>query len=203
MDRISEEFESVKRELEAEDLSTQAPSDAIDPKGAVSPSHAEASVKAGAESEFVAHVLVAEDNEVNQLVVVAVLESMGCRVDAVEDGQQAIDLLEGSSSYDLVFMDCEMPTMDAMEATRIIRAREAEAAQAAGGTPVRRLPIVALTAHDQELDRQQCLAAGMDDYLTKPFTKADLQGAIERAKQVAFAELPAPAKSQRPVVEEL
>ncbi len=107
-------------------------------------------------------LLVAEDNEVNQQVAIAVLESMGCRVDAVANGQEALDQLERSSAYDLVFMDCQMPTMDGFTATRAIRAREADAAQAAGGAPVRRLPIVALTAHALNSDRQDCHAAAQD-----------------------------------------
>jgi len=145
-----------------------------------------------------ARVLVAEDNEVNQQVVVAVLESMGCQVDAVENGQLALDQLEQSPPYDLVFMDCQMPTMDGFAATRAIRDREAAAAQAAGGAPVQRLPIVALTAHALYSDRQDCLAAGMDDYLTKPFTRADLQGAIERAKRGESSAETESAESQRP-----
>jgi signal transduction histidine kinase/CheY-like chemotaxis protein len=158
---------------------------------------AQAKPQAQAKGDVLARVLVAEDNEVNQQVVVAVLESMGCEVDAVWNGQEAIDKLE-QSSYDLVFMDCQMPTMDGFAATRAIRAREADAAQAAGGAPVRRLPIVALTAHARFSDRQDCLAAGMDDHLTKPFTKADLRGAIDRAKQGVSAGGQAPAESERP-----
>ena len=158
----------------------------------------EAETTADAEGEVLAHVLVAEDNEVNQQVIIAFLESLDCRVDAVANGQEAVDQLERSSSYDLVFMDCQMPTMDGFAATRAIRAREAEAAQAEGGAPVRRLPIVALTAHALSSDREDCLAAGMDDYLTKPFTKADLAGAIDRAKQQDWAAGQAPAESERP-----
>ncbi len=150
------------------------------------------------DGDVLARVLVAEDNEVNQQVVIAVLESMGCKVDAAWNGQEALDLLDRSSSYDLVFMDCQMPTMDGFAATRAIRAREAEAARVAGGAPVRRLPIVALTAHAQYSDRQDCLDAGMDDYLTKPFTKADLQGAIDRAKKSTRAAAQAPATSEPP-----
>jgi CheY-like chemotaxis protein len=174
----------------------------MDRKGAASHPLPEAPVEAEptaeAKGEVLAHVLVAEDNEVNQQVVIAVLESLDCRVDVVANGQEAVDLLERSSSYDLVFMDCQMPTMDGFAATRAIRAREAEAAQAEGGAPVRRLPIVALTAHALSSDREDCLAAGMDDYLTKPFTKADLAGAIDRAKQQDWAGGQAPAKSERP-----
>jgi CheY-like chemotaxis protein len=130
-------------------------------------------------------------------VVVAVLESMGCAVDAAWTGQEALDKLE-KSSYDIVFMDCQMPTMDGFAASRIIRAQEAEAAKAAGGAPVRRLPIIALTAHARYSDKQDCLAAGMDDHMTKPFTKKDLQGAIERAKQGLLTGGEGSAEGKRP-----
>ena len=140
-------------------------------------------------------ILVAEDNEVNQQVVVAVLESMGCEVEAVWNGQEALDKLE-QGPYDLVFMDCQMPTMDGYTATRTLRAREAEAAKT--GKSVRRQPVVALTAHAMYGDRQDCLAAGMDDYLTKPFTKDDLECAIESvlerpSEEVQVPVVPVPA----------
>jgi CheY-like chemotaxis protein len=112
------------------------------------------------------HVLVVDDNEVNALVVGAMLETMGCRVQAVESGEQALVLLT-EASFDMVLMDCQMPGMDGYEATRRIR-RE-------GGK--RRLPIVALTANG---DRERCLQAGMDDYLTKPVTAQALRQAIDR-----------------------
>ncbi len=175
---------------------------AMDRKGAASHPRPKATVEAEAtaeaEGEVLAHVLVVEDNEVNQQVAVAFLESLDCRVDVAANGQEAVDQLERSSSYDLVFMDCQMPTMDGFAAARAIRAREAEAAKAEGGPPVRRLPIVALTAHALSSDRKNCLTAGMDDYLTKPFTKADLAGAIDRAKQQDWAGGQAPAESERP-----
>ena len=150
--------------------------------------------ESGGEDEFLAHVLIAEDNSVNRKVVVAVLESLNCRVDAVVDGRQALDQLERSSSYDLVFMDCQMPTMDGLAATRAIRTRELAAARASDGELVRRLPIVALTAHALDMNREECLAAGMDAHLTKPFTKAELKDAIDRAKHDTWAAQPAAVK---------
>ena len=121
-------------------------------------------------------ILVAEDNAVNQRVAVRMLEKAGHRVDLVSNGREAVEAL-GRKPYDLVLMDCLMPQMDGFEATRAIRAAEV-------GT-VRHVPIVALTANAMQRDREECLAAGMDDYLTKPFTKQALTAAVER-----WAELP-------------
>ena len=116
-------------------------------------------------------ILVAEDNRVNQKVITRMLQKLGHRVDVVADGLEAVNTL-GRIAYDLVFMDCQMPGMDGFEATRAIRAGEA-------GTP-RHIPIVALTANAMQGDREQCLAAGMDDYVAKPVTKQTLAAALER-----------------------
>jgi CheY-like chemotaxis protein len=116
-------------------------------------------------------ILVAEDNAVNQRVAVRMLEKAGHRVDLVSTGREAVEAV-GRTPYDLVFMDCLMPQMDGFEATRAIRSAEV-------GTD-RHLPIVALTANAMQRDREQCLAAGMDDHLTKPFTKQALTAAVER-----------------------
>ena len=116
-------------------------------------------------------ILVAEDNRVNQKVITRMLQKLGHRVDVVADGLEAVNAL-GRIAYDLVFMDCQMPGMDGFGATRAIRAGEA-------GTP-RRIPIVALTANAMQGDREQCLAAGMDDYIAKPVTKQTLAAALER-----------------------
>jgi CheY-like chemotaxis protein len=108
-------------------------------------------------------VLVVEDNPVNQLVIQGFLQRLGVTTRVVGSGQQALDLLRGTEppGFDIVFMDCEMPLMDGFEATRRLRAWEAEA-----GRP--RQLVVALTAHALPEHRAQCLAAGMDDYLSKP-----------------------------------
>ena len=116
-------------------------------------------------------ILVAEDNRVNQKVITRMLQKLGHRVDVVANGLEAVNALR-RSAYDLVFMDCQMPEMDGFGATRAIRAGEA-------GTP-RRIPIVALTANAMHGDREQCLAAGMDDYIAKPVTKQTLAAALER-----------------------
>jgi two-component system sensor histidine kinase/response regulator len=114
---------------------------------------------------------VAEDNRVNQTVITRMLQKLGHRVDVAANGLEAVSALR-RIAYDLVFMDCQMPEMDGFGATRAIRAGEA-------GTP-RRIPIVALTANAMHGDREQCLAAGMDDYIAKPVTKQTLAAALER-----------------------
>jgi two-component system sensor histidine kinase/response regulator len=124
---------------------------------------------------FSAHVLLVEDNPVNQTVGKAMLETFGCKVDVVDNGQEAVDVLS-KKSYDLVFMDCQMPVMDGYEATGVIRNREAAANN--GHRP--RTTIVALTAHAMDGDREKCLAAGMDDYLTKPLGIKEIQTVLLR-----------------------
>jgi signal transduction histidine kinase/CheY-like chemotaxis protein/HPt (histidine-containing phosphotransfer) domain-containing protein len=119
-------------------------------------------------------VLLAEDNPVNQQVAVAMLTSLGCVVSSVKDGREALQELE-AKPFDLVFMDCQMPEMDGFAATRSIREGETKA-----GPRARRMPIVALTAHAMKSDREECLAAGMDDYVSKPFTKEDLRRVLAK-----------------------
>ena len=118
-----------------------------------------------------AHILLAEDDAVNQMVVTAMLEKMGCVVDVVEDGDAACSAV-AHKRYDLVFMDCHMPVMDGFEATRRIRDDE-EGMDA-------HTPIVALTADALAGDRERCLACGMDDYMTKPVKSALLAAAVQR-----------------------
>jgi PAS domain S-box-containing protein len=140
------------------------------------PKHDTEVVDVAAESNMVSRqlrVLLAEDNLVNQEVGRLVLESLDCLVEVVDDGRRAVEELF-SGEYDLVFMDCQMPELDGYEATRMIRQREATI-----GKEIRRVPIIALTAHAMEGDREFCLAAGMDDYLAKPFNAAQI-GAILR-----------------------
>ena len=121
-------------------------------------------------------ILLAEDNPINQEVAVGMIESLGCQVDVVTTGLQAIEALE-RCSYDVVLMDCQMPEMGGLEATRIIREREAVPTIS---RPVMHTPIIALTAHALPSDREQCLAAGMDDYLSKPFTLEALHATLAR-----------------------
>jgi two-component system, sensor histidine kinase and response regulator len=119
-------------------------------------------------------VLLVEDNGVNQMVSRGMLEELGCTVTVAVNGHEALNLL-ACSSYSVVFMDCQMPVMDGYEATR--RVREMEQMLPDGG--VHQL-IVALTAHALEGDQKACLDAGMDDYLTKPFTRDRLEAVLLR-----------------------
>jgi len=120
-----------------------------------------------------AHVLLAEDNIVNQEVAIAMLEKYGCRVQIAGDGYAVLAALAGKA-YDLVLMDCQMPNLDGYAATAAIRTREQEQPGA------RRIPIIALTANAMEGDRERCLAAGMDDYLAKPLRTGELYAVLKR-----------------------
>ena len=143
--------------------------------GAVSQKlHAAAVSQRPLDAGYTGTVLVAEDNPVNQQVVRAVLESCGLTVRIAHNGREAVQAVQ-QASFDLIFMDCQMPELDGYMATRAIRAFELEA----GGTRGR-TPIVALTAHATQADRERCLNAGMDSYVSKPFTQAILLGEIER-----------------------
>jgi CheY-like chemotaxis protein len=110
-------------------------------------------------------VLLAEDNPVNQRLASRLLEKRGHSVVVAANGLEALEMIE-KESFDLVFMDVQMPVMDGFEATAAIRKKEASAGV--------RLPIVALTAHAMKGDREKCLAAGMDGYLTKPIRPQEL-----------------------------
>ena len=109
---------------------------------------------------------MAEDNAVNQLVLLAMLHRLGLAADPVLNGALAVQALQ-SLHYDLVLMDCEMPEVDGYEATRRIR-------NPATGTLNPRIPIVAVTANAMPGDREKCLACGMDDYLPKPIEPDEL-----------------------------
>ncbi len=128
-------------------------------------------------------ILLAEDNEINQLMAINLLEKWGHCVVVASSGREALAALE-EQSFDLALMDVQMPEMDGFKATAAIRARE--------HTAGRHLPIVAMTAHAIKGDRERCLAAGMDDYLSKPIQSAELFAIIERLTGPAPAEaLPA------------
>jgi PAS domain S-box-containing protein len=115
-------------------------------------------------------ILVAEDNPINQIVVVEQLGVMGYDVVAVNNGLEALEALE-SGDFELVLMDCQMPGLDGYDATRRIRE---------GPEKNRRIPIVALTAHAMQEDLDRCLAVGMNDTITKPFLEDDLRKKLER-----------------------
>ncbi|MFQ5749923.1 MAG: response regulator, partial [Planctomycetota bacterium] len=123
-------------------------------------------------------VLLAEDNPVNQKVARRILEKFGYEVDVAADGNEVLDLL-GRNPYDLVLMDCQMPHRDGFETTREIRRREKRKTKASGP----KLPIVAMTANALQGDRERCLEAGMDDYLSKPFKPEELLRVLEHWKE--------------------
>jgi CheY-like chemotaxis protein len=123
-------------------------------------------------------VLVVEDDPIGQRVVVQLVERLGYPVDVVSGGQAAIDAV-ATTAYTLVLMDCQMPGIDGYAATAEIRRREAALGDQAGRR-VRRVPIVALTASRLDSDQDRCLAAGMDEYLTKPIDSQRLAALIER-----------------------
>ncbi|TNC90338.1 MAG: hybrid sensor histidine kinase/response regulator [Alcanivorax sp.] len=117
-------------------------------------------------------LLVVEDNLVNQQVARGRLEKMGFDVHVAENGATALEMLN-QERYDLIFMDCQMPVLDGYQATRRIRETEQREAST-------RIPIVAMTAHAMAGDRDQCLRAGMDDYVSKPFKTEELKSILER-----------------------
>ena len=129
------------------------------------------------------HLLVAEDNESNQLVILALLEKLGHTCEVVANGQAALERL-ATGRFDGVLMDCQMPVMDGYTAARRIRAGQE------AGLDVR-IPIIALTAYAMPSDRQKCLDAGMDDYVSKPLRAEALQAALGRCGARASAAVPA------------
>jgi CheY-like chemotaxis protein len=120
-------------------------------------------------------ILLAEDNKVNELLAVKLLTKRGHRVSVAVNGREAVDAVQ-RGRFDVVLMDIQMPVLGGIEATRLIRERER------AGTP--RTPIIAMTANAMEGDRERCLEAGMDDYVSKPVRPADLFQAIERQIEV-------------------
>lgn len=117
-------------------------------------------------------ILLVEDNPVNLLVAQKLLGVLGFEADTATDGEAALSSME-STRYDMVFMDCQMPVLDGYAATRRWRAMETES----GGRPI---PIVAMTANAMAGDRERCLAAGMDDYLSKPVAREQLDACLQR-----------------------
>lgn len=126
--------------------------------------------KPASNTETKHHILLVEDEVVNQIIAKNMLEEMGCTVDLAENGQEAVDMTI-EKSYDIVFMDCSMPVMDGYEATKRIRRNETTG----GG----RQFIVAMTANALEYDKDKCIKAGMDDYMAKPIRKQRLKDKLQ------------------------
>lgn len=133
---------------------------------------------AASEARASGYILLAEDNEVNQIVAKEVLLQAGFECDVVDNGRAAVEAV-AARQYDLVLMDCQMPELDGFDATRQIR--EAEATQTRRDGTCRRLPIIALTANALKEDQELCLKAGMDAYASKPIDPARLLSIIRRA----------------------
>ena len=134
-------------------------------------------------------VLIAEDDDVNAVIATAYLEHMGVNAERVKDGRQAVrHALRDIDRPDLVLMDCRMPTMDGMAATREIRTQERSL-----GLP--RVPVIALTATTSDINRQLCLNAGMDDFMSKPYTREELQRVLQRWAPSETPQSPAERRS--------
>ena len=133
--------------------------------------------------ELTFRILLAEDNTVNQQVALGLLETLGYGADAVVNGIQVLQALS-SIRYDVVLMDCQMPRLDGYETTRRIRQLELK-----GAAPLDRtkpIYIIAMTANAAKGDREKCLASGMNDYLSKPVRRNELQVALERHGQICL-----------------
>ena len=117
-------------------------------------------------------ILLAEDNPINEIVAQMMLKRLGCRADIATNGLEALNLLE-KKRYDLIFMDIQMPQMDGLQATRIIREKM---------QPTDRPCIIAMTAYALDGDREACLKAGMDDYISKPIQIKELENVLQRCK---------------------
>lgn len=149
--------------------------------------------------KFSARVLVAEDYSANQLLTKRALEHLGCQVKVVTNGLEAVEELE-RNHYDLVLMDCQMPVMDGYQAATEIRRIESEKGVEKG------IPIVALTAHALAGDKTKCLESGMDEWVTKPFTRHDIDQALQKwlpASLISKGEAPRSIAKQQSVVNEI
>ena len=130
-------------------------------------------------------ILLAEDNIINQKVAARLFQRLGYRIDVVANGREAVEAIS-RIRYDVVFMDCQMPDMDGLEATQVIRQREAqsEIRETSGERRcTSHVPIIAMTANAMQGDRERCLEVGMDDYLSKPISVEALAGVLDRVNQ--------------------
>ena len=125
-------------------------------------------------ASFDLHILVAEDNTINQMLARKLLEKAGCSVELVDNGQKALEALS-QKSFDLILMDCMMPVMDGFEATRNIRA---------SGQSYSDIPIIAFTANEEKSDQKACEQVGMNDFIHKPISPPELQKLLTRWQQL-------------------
>lgn len=139
--------------------------------------------------ELAGRILLVEDNLINQEVAKAMLEALGCHCTLASNGIEAISALDCLPDWDAVLMDCQMPEMDGYEATRRIRVLEERSGS--------RIPVIALTANAMQDDRQRCLDAGMDDFLSKPFTMEALAATLRQWLPAAASNTAAPARGTR------
>ena len=141
-----------------------------------------------------ARILLAEDNPTNQKVALGMLKKFGLSAEVVCNGQAALDAVRGSR-FDLVLMDVQMPVLDGFEATRKIRSLETAGRLPPDASGPKRLPIVAMTAHAMQGDRERCIETGMDDYLTKPLSPRSLAAILDRWLPTAEPAQPEPDSS--------
>ncbi|MBK9385746.1 MAG: response regulator [Planctomycetes bacterium] len=161
--------EALRRALLGMQRKSEAPSERASDPMTTATSALSSAIEPSLPAHFELHVLVAEDNVVNQKVARRLLENLGCTVDVASDGVEAVAAVE-AGSFDLVLMDCQMPLLDGYDATRVIRVNE--------NLRGVRTPILAMTANAMKGDRERCLDAGMDDYLPKPIDKQALIAAL-------------------------
>jgi CheY-like chemotaxis protein len=139
-------------------------------------------------------ILVVEDNSTNRVVALTILNKLGFKADSVDDGQEAIERIQ-QYPYDLILMDCQMPEMDGYEATRHIRNQQTDVTRST-------VPIIAMTAHAMDGDREKCLKAGMDDFLVKPIKPDELAKMLNRWLSILVTDREPAAKPEAGLTEE-
>lgn len=155
--------------------------------------HGQAQDAATKQRHYQAKILVAEDNSVNQKVICMQLQALGCQVEMVGDGDEALVAFKQHSDLDLVFMDCQMPHTDGFAATQNIRQWEQQ-------QKLKKCPIVALTANATSEDKEHCFASGMDDFLSKPFKKEQLVQIMDRWLSEKATEVTVQPKQAEPML---